>query len=346
MRIPNPPMPKKRTNIYGIVVFILVIIFSIVGFYLGHTTSKVNNTKNNIYDTSLHTKQDNFNGKKPFNILLLGTDTGALGRTEKRGNSDTIIIVSVNPKTKSTQFLSIPRDTMSEMIGTDEFKVQKINAAYNLGGASMSLATVHNLLNVPIKYYIVMNMGGLTKMVNSVGGVTVTPDLTFTYDHHTFIKGKKMHLNGDEALAYARMRYDDPRGDYGRQARQRQIIIALLKHSLSMSTLRHLDTLLDSVSDNVRTNLTFNSMLNIGKNYRKCLDNTSSDYLHGVSANIYNSSYQVMSDQELQRTSDIARRAINLKPEKIENNETYQNSKNNFDWNSTDPNQNYHIFEP
>ncbi|MDK7094082.1 LCP family protein, partial [Gardnerella swidsinskii] len=78
---------------------------------------------------------DSFSGKEPFNILLLGTDTGAFGRKEVRGNSDTMIIVTVNPAKKKLSLMSIPRDTMARMIGTESFSVHKINAAYNIGGA-------------------------------------------------------------------------------------------------------------------------------------------------------------------------------------------------------------------
>ena len=239
------------------------------------------------------------------------------------------------------------RDTMARMIGTDNFSVHKINAAYNIGGAKMAMRTTSKVLNVPIKYYISMNMGGMRKIVDGVGGVTVTPPLTFTYDGYTFTKGKTVHLNGSQALAYSRMRYDDPKGDYGRQLRQREVIMSVLEHALSFNTLKNLDSILGSVSTSLRTNLTFDSMVKISKNYRKCTNNMSSDYLHGVGAMIGDASYQVMSDRELQRTSNIVRNDLGLDSMDIDNNETYQNSMNSqFDWNSGDSNQVYYIYDP
>lgn len=71
-------------------------------------------------------------------------------------------------------------------------------------------------------------MGGLEKMVNAVGGVTVNPTLTFKYGAADVTKGKKVTLNGKQALDYSRMREEDPLGDYGRQKRQRQIIQKLV----------------------------------------------------------------------------------------------------------------------
>ena len=75
-----------------------------------------------------------FNGKKRFAVLLMGTDTGALNRTEKRGRTDTMILAVVNPAKKRYTLVSIPRDTMAQMVGSSSFTTEKINAAYEIGG--------------------------------------------------------------------------------------------------------------------------------------------------------------------------------------------------------------------
>ncbi|EFB61877.1 LCP family glycopolymer transferase [Lactobacillus gasseri] len=342
----NKEKHSKKKPIRIIIAVVLVLVLGL-GAYAGSVYFKAKNAFDKTYDPKNAVKQDSFSGKEPFNILLLGTDTGAFGRKEVRGNSDTMIIVTVNPAKKKLSLMSIPRDTMARMIGTESFSVHKINAAYNIGGAKMAMQTTSKVLNVPIKYYISMNMGGMRKIVDGVGGVTVTPPLTFTYDGYTFTKGKKVHLNGSQALAYSRMRYDDPKGDYGRQLRQREVIMSVLEHAMSFSTLKNLDSILGSVSTSLRTNLTFDSMVKISKNYRKCIQNMSSDYLHGVGAMIGDASYQVMSDKELQRTSNIVRNDLGLDSMNIDNNETYQNSMNSqFDWTSGDSNQVYYVYDP
>ena len=342
----NKEKHSKKKPIRIIIAVVLVLVLGL-GAYAGSVYFKAKNAFDKTYDPKNAVKQDSFSGKEPFNILLLGTDTGAFGRKEVRGNSDTMIIVTVNPAKKKLSLMSIPRDTMARMIGTESFSVHKINAAYNIGGAKMAMQTTSKVLNVPIKYYISMNMGGMRKIVDGVGGVTVTPPLTFTYDGYTFTKGKKVHLNGSQALAYSRMRYDDPKGDYGRQLRQREVIMSVLEHAMSFSTLKNLDSILGSVSTSLRTNLTFDSMVKISKNYRKCIQNMSSDYLHGVGAMIGDASYQVMSDKELQRTSNIVRNDLGLDSMNIDNNETYQYSMNSqFDWTSGDSNQVYYVYDP
>ena len=224
---------RKQKQIRNWIIGILAVVCAIaagVGLYAAHLYKTAEQAANTAYDSenAVKTTYGEFNGKKPFAVMLLGTDTGALDRTEKRGNTDTIIVVVVNPKKKNYTMISIPRDTMADMVGDDSNDVQKINAAYSIGGAKMAMKTVSNLLNIPVKYYALVNMGGLMKLVDYVGGIYVTPPLTFTYSGFPFKKRVRQHLNGQAALAYSRMRYDDPQGDYGRQKRQREVITKLV----------------------------------------------------------------------------------------------------------------------
>lgn len=292
--------------------------------------------------------------KKPFAALLLGVDTGALGRSYK-GNSDTMIVAVVNPKKKTTTMVSIPRDTVAQLIGAKSFNMQKINAAYNVGGSDMAVNTVSKLVNVPIKYYMTINMGGLEKVVDDVGGVDVQVPFSY-YDSHSnnkhFVKGK-MHLNGEWALAYARMRHEDPQGDYGRQKRQQQVIKAILKKAVSLNSLTNFTKLLDTVSSNIQTNLTFNDMTSIFTNYRAAAGTIKTGTLQGQAADVWSSeyndylSYQVPSTDAIQAVSDRLRAALGLKTETIDNESTRENTANsNFSWTSTDSHQKYIIYNP
>lgn len=245
--------------------------------------------------------------KKPLNILILGTDTGALGR-KTTGLSDTMIVASLNAQKKTTYMTSIPRDTEVTIKGTTE----KINSAYAIGGATQSIKTVQNLLDVPVDFYVVMNMGGLEDLVKSVGGVDVTPPLTFKYGSANVKKGVKTHLTGKEALSYSRMRYDDPDGDYGRQKRQRQVILAIVKKALSISSVTRFQTILNSVKKNMKTNLTFNDMLALRFSYKNASHHIKSTTLKGESEMIDGLSYQVASMSERRRVSNKIRKELGL----------------------------------
>ncbi|WP_225884265.1 LCP family protein [Lacticaseibacillus mingshuiensis] len=271
---------------------------------------------------------------KPISILLMGTDTGSLGRTEKKGRTDTMILVTINPTTKKTTMTSIPRDTLSEMVGTSTTNVQKINAAYSIGGADMAVNSVSALLNVPIDYYVLVNMGALTKVVNAVGGVDVTVPFSFTQSGVSFTKGK-MHLTGSQALQYVRMRDSDPEGDYGREKRQQQVITAILKNAASLSTLTNFKKLLTAIDTNLQTNLSFADMISLYQKYMGATKSITRSQLIGNAATI-DAWYQVVSTEKLQATSDALRKELGLSTATLSNAETKMNAANtNFDWSSS-----------
>ena len=339
---------NKKKKLIAWLCGLIFLIAAGVAAYSSYVYFKTKNAVDNTYDNNTHVQVKNgeFNGKKKFAVLLMGTDTGALDRKEKIGNTDTLIIAVVNPQKKRYSLVSVPRDTMAQMVGAEQFQVEKINAAYPIGGAKMAMDSVSELVNVPIKYYALVNMKGIMRLIRYVGGINVRPTLSFEYGGYVFKKGQLTHMGGGGALAYSRMRYDDPEGDYGRQERQRQVITTLIKKAVSLNTLTQLDSVLTSISGNVKTNLPFDALKGIAFNYRSSTKNVKNDYLHGHNAMVDGASYQIQSTEELQRISDYLRAELGLSPKKVDNNETYQNKRNKelgFDFTNL-ATQDYNIF--
>lgn len=231
--------------------------------------------------------------KEPFSLLLLGVDE----REEDVGRSDTMIVLTVNPSTNSIKMVSIPRDTYTEMVGMD--KVDKINHAYAFGGIDMSLHSVENLLNIPIDYVVQVNMESFLQIVDVVGGVTVENTAAFTEDGFTFNEGT-IHLNGEQALSYVRMRMSDPLGDFGRQARQKQVLQAVLKKGASINSLLNYKELLNIFEQNIRTNMTLDQMVDIQKGYKNALNQVDTiAFEHGEGKRMDGIWYYVMDEEEL-----------------------------------------------
>lgn len=236
--------------------------------------------------------------KEPISILLLGVDE----RDGDIGRSDTIIVITANPSLASVKVLSIPRDTYTEIIGLD--KMDKLNHAYAFGGIDMALRSVENLLDIPIDYVVQVNMESFLKIVDSVGGVTVENPSSFTENGYQFAAGP-IHLNGDSALSYVRMRKNDPLGDFGRQERQKQVLLAILKEGASFNSLLNYKDLLASLADNIRTNMTFGQMIDIQKGYKSSLTNVESITLtNGSGQRMDDIWYYVPNDKEM---SDVTR---------------------------------------
>ena len=287
--------------------------------------------------------------RQPISILVLGVDQGIEGRHD-RGNSDTMILATANPQKNSATMTSIPRDTLADIKGDpgNKYFMFRVNSAYEIGGHESSMKTVSSMLNVPIDYYLEVNMKALKSLVNAVGGVDVQVPFDFSYDWCDFHKGKQ-HLNGRHAVAYVRMRKEDPRGDYGRQMRQRQVIEAIAHKAMSVNTLGNYRKLVDIFNKYVKTNLTFNDMLSLALNYRGCMNSLKSGYIQGHDAWIDGSSIQVASTKELQKTSDKIRKNLNLQTQTLNNEETRQNElndqNNHIKWDDPNAFTNYRIYD-
>ena len=197
---------------------------------------------------------------KPITILLMGVDTGSKERKETwEGNSDTMILVTVNPKTKKTTMTSLERDLLTDIEGSGE---AKLNSAYAEGGADLAISTIQKVLDIDIDYYALINMQGMIDLVDAVGGIEVTNHFDFPIsiaenepEFQAKVEPGTHKINGEQALVYSRMRYDDPDGDYGRQKRQREVIQKVVAKLLKMDSIGSYKKILSAVSSNVQTSI-------------------------------------------------------------------------------------------
>lgn len=305
--------PKKKRNGLKIFLIIVLVLFIALGLFVWKIYSDVAGTTEKIHKDveteEVRESSINISKKDPFSILMLGVDTGDLGRTEQ-GRSDTMMVMTVNPNIDKATMVSIPRDTRTEIVGHGT--TDKINHAYAFGGTSMSVNTVQNMLDIPIDYYVEVNMKGLQDIVDAVGGVQVTSPLTFSYEGYNFTEGKSTSLDGKTALAYSRMRYEDPNGDYGRQERQRQVIQATLEKVASLSTISNYQDILGSLENNMQTNLEFNDMVKIFNNYRSAAGNIEQVQLKADGTTIDGIYYGIVSDEEMSRVSGLLKEQLEL----------------------------------
>ena len=244
--------------------------------------------------------------KDSFSVLLLGIDTGDLGRTDQ-GRSDAIMVATVNPTDGQTTIVSVPRDTYVDIVGHGT--TDKINHAYAFGGAAMSMDTVQKFLDIPIDHYVAMNMAGIKELVDAVGGVDVNNDLKFENEGNTFDIGK-IHLYGDQALSYTRMRYDDPNGDYGRQGRQRNVVAAVAKKALSLDGVSQYKEVLSAIEGNMKTDMDFGMMQKIALDYRDAFKKVEQVQMQGDGFMQDGISYQRVSGDELKRVQQILKEQL------------------------------------
>jgi len=312
----------KKLKIISIIIgVLLVIVLAFAGIFVYRTQDSLNSLNTNKNSVSQKIEQG-----KPFSILLLGADTGTDGRVD-RGNSDTMMLLTLNPKKQKTVAYSIPRDALAEMVGDKTKNVQKINAAYNIGLSKMAKNTVGSMLGVPVDYHVAINMQALERTVDFVGGVTVKSPMNVSFDGVTVPKGTH-HLNGKEALTYARMRYQDPRGDYGRQIRQQQVLRAVVKKLEQPKYLMKIPDLIKTLGNDISTDLTTSEIDQIVLKYHSSSKTMDFNQIQGKTAWINESSYQVLPTSTMQNASDDLRANLGLSAQTLNNTETRLNAKN------------------
>lgn len=303
---------KLRKKILLMITAIIATTLVALGVYV---TSAFNFSTNELaktfkdYNTS---DSESIKQTKPISILLMGVDTGDSERKSTwQGNSDSMILVTINPETKTTTMTSLERDVLVTLSGpkdNDMTGVQaKLNAAYASGGAKMAIMTVQDLLDIEIDNYIQINMQGLVDLVDAVGGITVTNNFDFPIsiaekepEYTATVEPGTHKINGEQALVYARMRYDDPEGDYGRQKRQREVIQKVMKKILALDSVSSYKKILSAVSGNMQTNIeisssTIPSLLG----YTDALSNVETYQLQGEGEMINGTSYESVSADHL-----------------------------------------------
>ena len=204
--------------------------------------------------------------KEPFVIYLSGVDTR--GELTENARSDVNILAAVNPVTKRVALINTPRDYYVDLAGTDS--KDKLTHA-GLYGVETSMATLGNLYGVNVDHYIRINFAGFINIVDALGGVDVNSDYEFTtvgmevpnengdgihMAGYTFTKGIN-HLNGEQALCFARERHAFGDGDNQRGRNQMAVIRAIVDKASSPAILKGYQKVLDAVSSSFITSLTY-----------------------------------------------------------------------------------------
>ncbi|MBQ7598554.1 MAG: LCP family protein [Clostridia bacterium] len=205
--------------------------------------------------------------KNVINVLLIGLDSA--DGLEKGGRSDTLILVSLNKKTKKINMTSFFRDTWTYINVRGKDMYGKINSSYFYGGADTLIDTLEKDFKVDIDYYVAVDFSSFTDIINALGGLTIDVEeyeanyIRRTSVHKDFPVGEKVKLNGWEALVYARIRKSDSDSDVSRTRRQRKVIMALMD-SAKGASLSQLNAAVDMLFKYVKTDITKMEILSYG----------------------------------------------------------------------------------
>jgi LCP family protein required for cell wall assembly len=223
-----------------------------------------------------------WNGTDRVTVLLMGLDYRDWETGQGAPRTDSMMLVTLDPVTRTGGMLSIPRDLWVEIPG---FEHNRINTAYFLGetynypgdathpgrGPGLAMRTVENLLGVPIQYYALIEFAAFERMIDEIGGVHVlVPEPMRIHPiggPGMALEVKAYHFDGAQALAYARARSTGS-GDFDRSSRQQQVVMAVRDRVLELDAIPTLlmraPALYQEIAAGIHTNLSLDQMVGLG----------------------------------------------------------------------------------
>jgi len=217
-----------------------------------------------------------WSGAERVTILLMGLDYRDWLAGSGYPRTDSMMVVSIDPISKQASMLSIPRDLWVEIPG---FGHERINTAYPSGelhrlpggGPELAMRTVESVIGVPIQYYAVIEFSAFERMIDEIGGIDVTVPERMKISPigrpSIWLEAKPYHLDGAQALAYARIR-KVAGDDFGRAERQQQVAMAVIDRVVGFDEVPTLVTrapaLWEELKAGIRTNMTLEQMISFG----------------------------------------------------------------------------------
>ncbi len=208
-----------------------------------------------------------WDGKERVTVLVMGLDYRDWVAGSGRSRSDTMMLLSLDPVTKTAGMLSIPRDLWVNIPG---YGHGKINTAHAIGGPGLAVKTVELVIGIPIHYYAVIDFQAFIRFIDELGGVKL--DIPYEievdplFDENKVLKPGVQTLPGDLALAYARNR-STGNGDFDRAKRQQQVVLAIrdriLDFELLPTLIKKAPTLYRELADGITTNMQLDEMIRL-----------------------------------------------------------------------------------
>lgn len=193
-----------------------------------------------------------------FLVYVSGIDT--YGSVNVKSRSDVNILAAVNTKTGTVQLINTPRDYFVAFPEKNNAKDKLTHAG--IYGIDCSISTLEQLYGQKIDYYVRMNFSGFEGIIDAMGGVDVESDYAFSVDGYSYVKGTN-HLNGAQALRFARERHSFSEGDVQRGKNQMAVITAVIKKAASADTLKNFNSIMNQLSGTFQTNMPTETMYSL-----------------------------------------------------------------------------------
>ncbi len=321
-----PSYRVKKSNSFRKILTLMIIVFFVAIFaillFANNKEILIGKLGENSYISTFLSKLSKENSSKdpgfslPFglrrqNILLLGVDSnGADSDLWVGTRTDTMIVLNIDPKTKTVNALTIPRD--SKVYLPKGMGIQKINAAHAIGGVDMTKQTIEDTLGIHIDRYIMVHDDAVREIVKALGGVDIYVEKDMHYNDnagklHINISKGKHHLTEKDVVEYLRFRHD-ALGDIGRTQRQQWFLRGLLAEIQKPETIAKIPKIISVAGKYIKTDMSVYEMTqyaSLAKHFDK--DNIESAMLPGAPNKHGYTSYWILDPK---MTQEVVNRLI------------------------------------
>ncbi len=287
-------LSKKKKIVVSIIAIFLAIILTlttVLGIFIIQKFSLIGNNINKIqYDDTIYDdgvfedinidigsddfkqalkdwatqgNENKMSSKNVINVLLVGAD-----RVTNSGNTDVMMLISLNKKTKTLKLVSFFRDSYLFINSPNGSCCSKLNAAFSMGGPQCLMETIENNYKIEIDNYVMVNFESFVEIIDAMGGITVdVQKYEADYNYKKFKVqlpyGNDVTLNGEQALCFCRIRGCDSDGDVSRTRRQRQVIESIIDR-VKNASVSDLNSYIDILLPYVDTGYTEAEILSLG----------------------------------------------------------------------------------
>jgi LCP family protein required for cell wall assembly len=283
-RVIDPARRRQRRKTIALTVVCAIAVLVIAGgaalwAYARNIEAKINPVFADASFAKLLQQQTPPPGQ-PFYLMLIGSDVRPTGSTVQGARSDTLMVARIDPQKKTAMIVSIMRDSRVEIPG---YGLNKINAAYSLGGTQLALETVRQLTGLPITKYVVVDFTGFQYIVNAMGGVWFnvpekidgipagTSRSPWQLKNRVLQKGYQL-LNGAQALTFVRTRDQFANQDFTRVKDQQLFIKAMVKQGLQLSSVIRAPQIIDAVANDIETNMSLGDLAALAEQFKGMKD--------------------------------------------------------------------------
>lgn len=293
----------KRIAVVLLALLIVVLLVAIISYWRTDRAVRASNARVPADVDQVLSTPPGAMTSNPVNILFLGSDQ----RPGEPARADTLLLMRVDGGNKTISQLSIPRDTLADIPGYGE---GKINSAYAYGGPALQIAAVEELTGLPVHHFVELDFDGFPEIVDSLGGVDIDVPKTIDSQYPEGVQWTEVHfdagpqhMDGETALIYVRVRYSDD--DFQRMGRQQQFMEALQKKMTSPINMLKMPLVAPTVVESITTDLSTNDLIRFAwVKYRTPPENNRKFTLAGYGQYIGGISYVVLDQQENQAIID------------------------------------------